>query len=71
MTIDEAIETVRKFERDAVVNQSSELRRLLLSALTLADEVERLRRGDFTEQEFQNLCHNFDESDERRFKRFA
>lgn len=30
----------------------------LLSAL--CDEVERLKRGDFTEEEFQNLCHNTD-----------
>jgi hypothetical protein len=26
----------------------------------LCDEVERLRGGDFTPQEFQNLCHNTD-----------
>lgn len=26
----------------------------------LADEVERLRRGEFTPEEFQNLCHNTD-----------
>lgn len=24
----------------------------------MADEIERLRRGDFTSDEFQNLCHN-------------
>lgn len=28
----------------------------------------RLRRGDFTEAEFQNLCHNFSECDKERFK---
>ena len=34
----------------------------------LAAEVERLKRGDFTEEEFQNLCHNFSEDDVCRFK---
>jgi hypothetical protein len=38
-----------------------EVRRLRL-------EVERLKRGDFTEEEFQNLCHNLSEDDEARFK---
>lgn len=33
-----------------------------------ADEIERLLRGDFTEEEFQNLCHNFSEQDAERFK---
>jgi Tfp pilus assembly protein PilO len=31
-------------------------------------EVERLKRGDFTEEEFHNLCHNLSEDDEQRFK---
>ncbi len=31
-------------------------------------EIERLLRGEFTEEEFQNLCHNFSEDDESRFK---
>ncbi len=31
-------------------------------------EIARLKRGDFTEEEFQNLCHHFDENDETRFK---
>jgi hypothetical protein len=35
----------------------------------LLREIERLKRGDFTEEEFQNLCHNFSEADECRFKR--
>lgn len=30
-------------------------------------EMERLLRGDFTEEEFQNLCHNFDGDDIDRF----
>ena len=34
----------------------------------LEREVARLKSGDFTEEEFQNLCHNLDESDECRFK---
>lgn len=33
----------------------------------LRTEVERLRRGDFTEEEFQNLCHKFGEGDYERF----
>jgi hypothetical protein len=31
-------------------------------------EIDRLKRGDFTEEEFQALCHNFSEDDEARFK---
>lgn len=27
---------------------------------SLANEAERLRRGEFTSEEFQNLCHNTD-----------
>lgn len=34
----------------------------------LAAEVVRLKKGDFTEQEFQNLCHNFSADDVARFK---
>ncbi len=33
----------------------------------LAAEVDRLRRGDFTEEEFQGLCHKFQEADACRF----
>jgi hypothetical protein len=29
-------------------------------------EIERLLAGDFTEEEFQNLCHNFSEDDATR-----
>lgn len=32
-------------------------------------ELERLKRGDFTEEEFQNLCHNFSEEDKVSFFR--
>ena len=32
-----------------------------------ADEADRLRRGDFTPEEFQNLCHNFSEDDKQKF----
>ena len=31
-------------------------------------EIDRLKRGDFTEEEFQNLCHNFSEDDACRFR---
>ncbi len=34
-----------------------------------ANEIERLKCGDFTEEEFQNLCHNFTEEDVCRFKK--
>ena len=34
----------------------------------LKDDIARLRAGDFTEEEFQNLCHNFSEDDEQRFE---
>ena len=32
-----------------------------------AEEIERLLRGDFTESEFQGLCHNFSADDAERF----
>lgn len=34
----------------------------------LIAELERLQKGDFTEEEFQNLCHNFNEDDAERHK---
>lgn len=34
----------------------------------LRAEVERLKAGNFTEEEFQNLCHNLDGSDADRFR---
>jgi hypothetical protein len=33
----------------------------------LGDEAARLKRGDFTEEEFQGLCHNLPEECARRF----
>lgn len=37
--------------------------------LEMLAENERLKRGDFTEEEFQNLCHNFTGDDAERFKK--
>jgi hypothetical protein len=34
-----------------------------------AQEIERLLEGNFTEEEFQNLCHNFSEDDAKRFSK--
>lgn len=34
----------------------------------LESEIERLKEGRFTQEEFQNLCHNFDTSDVCRFR---
>ncbi len=34
----------------------------------LESEIVRLKRGDFTEKEFQDLCHHFSEDDRERFK---
>lgn len=34
----------------------------------LLQEIDRLKRGEFTEEEFQNLCHNWSEDDICRFK---
>lgn len=31
-------------------------------------EISRLKSGDFTEEEFQNLCHKFTEDDACRFR---
>jgi hypothetical protein len=33
----------------------------------LEKEVARLKSGDFTEEEFQNLCHKFSDSDKTSF----
>lgn len=42
--------------------------KLVVEVRRLRAEESRLRKGDFTEEEFQNLCHNLDDGDERRFK---
>lgn len=34
----------------------------------LLKEITRLKEGNFTEEEFQNLCHNFSADDKCRFK---
>ena len=34
---------------------------------SLEAEIARLKKGDFTEEEFQNLCHNFSETDKAAF----
>lgn len=39
-----------------------------MDCMFLILEIERLKRGDFTEEEFQTLCHNLPEDDECRFK---
>ncbi len=39
-----------------------------LRAIELIEEIKRLKRGDFTEEEFQNLCHNFSEEDKDKFR---
>src|SRR5688572_30875047 len=36
--------------------------------LNLINEIKRLRAGQFTEEEFQNLCHNLNTDDAGRFK---
>jgi hypothetical protein len=33
----------------------------------LKNEIERLKSGNFTEEEFQNLCHNLTTDDAERF----
>lgn len=45
----------------------AQMRGLLNSLATSQQEVERLRAGNFTPQEFQNLCHGFDENDREVF----
>src|SRR4051794_19041569 len=35
---------------------------------TLLEEIDRLKAGKFTEDEFQNLCHCMDETKECQFK---
>ena len=44
------------------------LRRLVCQRDSLLTEVDRLKRGEFTEEEFQSLCHNFSEDDACRFR---
>lgn len=47
-------------------NEIEELEEQLEKANT---EIARLKRGEFTEEEFQNLCHNLNENDYCRFKK--
>ncbi len=35
----------------------------------LIEEIKRLKRGEFTEKEFQALCHNFTGCDRKRFEK--
>lgn len=46
---------------------AAQLNGVMNSLATSQREVERLRAGSFTPQEFQNLCHNFDEKDREVF----
>ena len=42
---------------------------ILVNTLLLAkSEIERLLRGDFTPEEFQNLCHNTNTCDREKFE---
>ena len=34
---------------------------------SVQSEIERLKRGEFTDSEFQSLCHNFQDADVERF----
>lgn len=54
----EARERLARNRQTHRIGRLIEVRSGLLRAL--ANEVERLRRGDFTAEEFQNLCHNTD-----------
>ena len=47
------------------------LRRLAFERDALTIEVARLKRGDFTPEEFQNLCHNLHERPVCTRKEFA
>lgn len=38
------------------------------NTLKLIAEIKRLKRGDFTEEEFQNLCHSLEPDDLKRFR---
>jgi hypothetical protein len=42
-------------------------RELMELYASLRAEADRLKRGDFTEAEFQSLCHGFSEGDMERF----
>lgn len=50
-----------RYEKELELN---ELKHQLAETKT---EVERLKLGDFTEEEFHNVCHNQSEDDEQRF----
>lgn len=45
----------------------AQLEGVMNSLATSQREVERLRTGRFTPEEFQNLCHGFDENDKEVF----
>lgn len=48
-------------ERRECERQSWEIGKLLETVGAMAEENQRLKRGDFTPEEFQNLCHHRDE----------
>ena len=50
------------------VEELKQAKELQKEVEALKAEVDRLKRGDFTPEEFQNLCHNKDEKNECAFK---
>ncbi len=58
--------------RDELVGKISELmlrnREQEETIQALQEEINRLKKGDFTQQELQDLCHNLSEDDETAFK---
>lgn len=56
---------------ESLGKSNAQLRSMIaLQEESLADkaEIARLKRGDFTEREFQDLCHHFGPDDAARFK---
>lgn len=59
-------------ERDQKIKrQAAEIQKLLHAKSQLRKEVERLKRGDFTPEEFQNLCHHRDEKPGCTYQEFC
>lgn len=64
---EEQLRQVINYELDIDKFSHDDIRTLLHEVFDLRKENLRLISGDFTEEEFQNLCHKFNDGDVIRF----
>ena len=66
-TEEEVASAISFLSKAPMPREAMVVRRLAFERDTLKGTIIRLLRGDFTDEEFQNLCHNLDESDFEKF----